>query len=427
MATTLETLLSERKRTEDNIAELEKEHAGKRFPDNVKEQWNKLNGDIEDYDERIELEQRRERLAVVARSAPEHAKDMERVDGFQTARPSRVRDEDIYRLEMVEYDPMDPSKAGDGLKDRAKRAIERMSAPQGRVSREDAQDRCLYLLDNLDTEAGAIARHMLATGSPEYKRGFRKYLGGGYLTYDESRAMEISRAASLTGTAGGFAVPFELDPSIIPTSNLAINPYRSVGRVIPISVDEWRGVSSAGVTAAYAAEATAATDAAPTLAQPTISTEKARAFIPFSIEIGQDWGSFQAEMGGLLADSKDELEATKFTLGYGTNEPFGVITGATTVFTAAGTNTLSVADIYGWSQALGRKVPGTKLVRDEHRGRERDPAVRHWPAAQPCGSTRSRAGSRRTRSRRRARIRRTCSAGPPTRVRRCRGRSRPGS
>ena len=58
-------------------------------------------------------------------------------------------------------------------------------------------------------------------------------------------------------------------------------------------------------------------------------------------------------MGGLLADSKDELEATKFTLGSGTNEPFGVITGATTVFTAADTDSIVLADIYNWQASLG--------------------------------------------------------------------------
>jgi HK97 family phage major capsid protein len=95
------------------------------------------------------------------------------------------------------------------------------------------------------------------------------------------------------------------------------------------------------------------TDASPTLAQPIVSTEMARAFVPFSIEVGQDWASFQSEMVGLFTDAKDVLEATKFALGSGTNEPFGVITGATTVFTASNTNSLFVADLYGVHNALG--------------------------------------------------------------------------
>jgi len=143
-----------------------------------------------------------------------------------------------------------------------------------------------------------------------------------------------------------------LDPTIIPTSNLAINPFRTIGSVEQVSVDEWRGVSSGAVVAAYGAELAPASDNAPTLAQPTISTEKAVAFIPFSIEVGQDWGGLESSMARLLQDAKDTLEATKFALGSGSNEPFGVITGATTLYTAASTTALAVGDLYGLETAL---------------------------------------------------------------------------
>jgi HK97 family phage major capsid protein len=112
-------------------------------------------------------------------------------------------------------------------------------------------------------------------------------------------------------------------------------------------------VSSAGVSAAYAAEATETSDNAPTLAQPVISTEKAQAFIPFSIEVGMDWNGLQAEMAGLLQDAKDDLEATAFATGTGTNEPQGVIVGATTVVTASGTASFAAADLYSLENALG--------------------------------------------------------------------------
>ena len=50
------------------------------------------------------------------------------------------------------------------------------------------------------------------------------------------------------------------------------------------------------------------------IGQVVISTEKATSFIPFSIEIGQDWGALQTEMARLLSDAKDVLEATKFAV-----------------------------------------------------------------------------------------------------------------
>jgi HK97 family phage major capsid protein len=118
-------------------------------------------------------------------------------------------------------------------------------------------------------------------------------------------------------------------------------------------VDEWRGVTSGGITAVFQAEAAATTDQSPTLAQPTVSTEMARVAIPYSIEIGMDWGGFASAMASDIQDSKDVLEATKFAVGSGTNEPFGVVTGTSaSMYTAADTDSLVLADIYGWHGAL---------------------------------------------------------------------------
>jgi HK97 family phage major capsid protein len=60
------------------------------------------------------------------------------------------------------------------------------------------------------------------------------------------------------------------------------------------------------------AEATEATDNTPTLAQPTIPTSKAHCFVPFSIESGQDWNGMDSALARLIADAKDDEEATAF-------------------------------------------------------------------------------------------------------------------
>jgi HK97 family phage major capsid protein len=52
----------------------------------------------------------------------------------------------------------------------------------------------------------------------------------------------------------------------------------------------------------------------------------ARGFIPFSIEVGQDYPSFAEEMSALLAAGYDELLVDKFTRGSGSGEPFGILT-----------------------------------------------------------------------------------------------------
>jgi hypothetical protein len=123
--------------------------------------------------------------------------------------------------------------------------------------------------------------------------------------------------------------------------------------VFQVATKEWKGVSSDGVTAAYVAEAAEATDASPTLAQPVITTQQGRAFIPFSIELGQDWSGLQTELLTLIRDGRDVLDATKFLSGTGTNEPVGLLAvGSTGSLTTTrriqtdGAATLDVDDVW---------------------------------------------------------------------------------
>lgn len=353
----VKALQDSRQNVADQIDTLSKEWEGKQFDEAAKKRYNDLNAMIDEYDARIELQLRDERKAEIKRTAEKNLGSLELP---QVRRANAVADDQIYDMSTIVFDPMDPAETGRALKDRASRSIERM-ADRGRwdgslrVNVDDAQTRCDRLLRDLDTTDGKIARHLLVTGSPEYRNAFRSVLFGGVMTPAEENALQIARAMSLTAGAGGYAVPYDLDPTVIPASNLAINPYRAISRIVNTTVDTWQGVVSTGITAAYAAEATSASDVAPSFTQPQISTEKARAFVPFSIEIGQDWGAIQTELGQLLSDSKDELEATKFTLGSGSNEPKGIITAATTVYTAAATSAITAADIFGWQAALGAR------------------------------------------------------------------------
>ena len=82
------------------------------------------------------------------------------------------------------------------------------------------------------------------------------------------------------GSQGGFALPIEIDPTIMLSSSGAINPIRQLARQFTVSGTEWRGVSSAGVTASYDAEAAEVSDDTPVLAQPVILTEMWRVFVP---------------------------------------------------------------------------------------------------------------------------------------------------
>ena len=82
-------------------------------------------------------------------------------------------------------------------------------------------------------------------------------------------AVEAERAMSIgSNAAGGFAVPFTLDPSVQLTSSGQTNPLRQLARVVPITTGSWKGISSLGVTASWDPEGTEVSDDSPTFAQP---------------------------------------------------------------------------------------------------------------------------------------------------------------
>jgi HK97 family phage major capsid protein len=244
------------------------------------------------------------------------------------------------------------------LESRALRAVERHRAQLI----PEAGDRLEAVISDTHNDPHAIgARYIAAVADAAYDRALGRVLADpqhGHLSMDADEVAAwretngAMRAMSLTGASGGFAVPFDLDPTLILTGGGAVQPLRQAATVKTIATDTWQGVSTAGITAAYAAEATATTDNAPTLVQPTISTEKAQAFVPFSIEIGMDWPSLRQELGVALQDAKDTLEATKFTVGGGTNEPFGIITGSTNTVGATAAGVFDAEDVFRLMQAL---------------------------------------------------------------------------
>lgn len=320
-------------------------------------EWNAVNEELDRELRTLEQVQTRERRLTEIADDPDRRDDPPPQSDPERTSPAirtRTEDADIYDLSTVRMSIANPASAAEELRSRAMRSLER-SHFVGTSERPVDQDRTKEFVEgHLDPDAdsqGVLARYLLATGSPAYKRAFGKYLAGVQLTREESSAMEqaafAERALSLTGSAGGFAVPYVLDPTLIHTSAGVVNPIRQISNVKSITVDEWRGVSTAGVTAAYEAEATQVADQTPTIAQPTVSTEKAQAWVAASIEINQDWTGLQQEMAGLFAEAKDDLEAVKFASGTGTNEPFGVLVGTTnTVNAAAGADAFTLANLY---------------------------------------------------------------------------------
>ena len=219
-----------------------------------------------------------------------------------------------------------------------------------RASRTEVRDAALALLDaegrdlaarqgdhvdallrtsNGNTDGAKIARRMLATESDAYRSAFMKGVtqSSPAWTAEEARALEEYRAMSGgTDTAGGFGVPVLIDPSIILTSGAAAAPVLDLARTVTITTDEWKGVSSAGVSWSYDGEGTEVSDDAPTLAQPTVPVYSAKGFIPYSIEVGQDYPGFAAEMRRLLDAGYIDLVASKTITGTGSSQPTGIFT-----------------------------------------------------------------------------------------------------
>ncbi|CBG71875.1 putative phage capsid protein [Streptomyces scabiei 87.22] len=249
-----------------------------------------------------------------------------------------------------------PEDLGQELRARALCAVEKMAGANDRI-RSAATD----IIEAWDDKRGTISRMCLATSSPEYMRAWSKLARGkGHMvTPEEQQALE--RAMSLTDSAGGYLVPFQLDPTIIITANGSINQIRQVARQVVATGDIWNGVSSGSVSWRWAAEASEASDNAPTLAQPTVPVYKADGFVPISIEAMDDAENVTTEVGRLLAFGKDTLEAAALATGSGSGQPTGIVTaltGTSSIVTSTTTDTFASGDVYKVDTALpGRYRP----------------------------------------------------------------------
>jgi HK97 family phage major capsid protein len=355
---TVEDLAERDTEIKARLEELQTEFEGQAFHEAEKAEWDALQEEREDNDRlAAELSVREEAIRSLS-SKPENT---ESGASFHTSRAGVTRGDDIYDLTTIRASVAGPGGAMSELRDRSKRAIERMQFPQldsssdwrKRATREDVQSHIERLLEKHDSDddnpnAGILSRRIVHTADPAYRRAFMKQCAGRPLSAEEQRKL------SLTSTEGGAAVPVTLDPTIIPTSNSVVNPARAISRIETlVGSNTWNGVSSGAITASRVAEEDAATDNAPTLAAPTATVTKAHAFIPFSIEVGEDWGALEAEMGKLLQDSKDDEEGAAFVTGSGaTVNPQGFMTGSTNAVAAATGLTVTAANLYALEAAL---------------------------------------------------------------------------
>jgi HK97 family phage major capsid protein len=305
---------------QDEMVAMERESDGRPYGDDERAKFVGLKKTKTEIGKRIaEL---RARQAAVAGYASNSARIEAGTDGYY---PTRDRVE-------RHPDPFQPRHLAEA-RDQGLRAIDQHA---GVLSARAANT--LETLVREDDPTGEGGRYLAAVGNPAYLSAFKKLIKDpltGHLRFTPAEveavrvagAAESQRAMSIaTGSAGGFAVPFILDPSVMLTSTGALNPVRDIARTVTITgAREWRGVASDGVTAGYVAEATAATDASPTLVQPAIITYQWRVFVPFSIELSQDWTAIDEELVRLASDARAVNDATQFLTGAGTSSPGGIL------------------------------------------------------------------------------------------------------
>ncbi|RIS37562.1 phage major capsid protein [Mycobacteroides abscessus] len=241
---------------------------------------------------------------------------------------------------------------------RALSAVEQMPGASDRVREAATQ-----IIQRHDDEHGRLSQQILATSTPAYMRAWSKLARNRKetLTPDESQALVdveyAARAMSLTDSAGGYLVPFQLDPTVIITSAGSRNDIRQFARQVVATGDVWHGVSSGAAQWSWDGEAAQVSDDSTTFGQPTIKNHKAQAFIPVSIEAFEDGANITEEVANILAFGKDELEATAFITGAGdgSNQPKGLITAldGTSAETAPVTpETFALGDLYNLQGAL---------------------------------------------------------------------------
>jgi HK97 family phage major capsid protein len=368
----IEDRAARRGEIEARLTAIGTEHGDTEFPAGTQAEWDTLTAELDEHGQVLASHEqavgaRRSRLAAIAARQQGEGVSGEEAgyaqpgeaggngqppagprSGVQNRSPGLVTgrtDLSIYDVDDLRKRSRSAEEMAALCRDNALRAVERAVFP-GSESREQAQTTVERLLARVDGEDAILAKRILLTGHPLYMRAWGKAvarLSTAVLAPDEIRALSVG-----TGSDGGFAVPFELDPTVLLTSNGAINPLRQISRVQTITGKEYDLVTSAGVTVSRSAEASAVASNNPTLVQPTIKAERVTGFVPFSVEIEQDWAALQSEMMMLLADAKDVEESLSFTTGDGTGTNAGGIIGtlstASNVSTAA-TATLALTDL----------------------------------------------------------------------------------
>lgn len=248
---------------------------------------------------------------------------------------------------------------------RAFSAIERVAG-----MRDGDRERATRRLEaGLERGDAGLAAAVVATTDPNYVSAFARYMRDERDLWSAEelaavrRVRDLQRAMSLgVDTAGGFLVPESLDPALILDDAGEVNPVRQHARSATISTRSHKFITSTAVSASYDGEAAEVSDDSPTLGEVEVTAHKAQAFVPYSIELGLT-SNLTGQLATLFVDAKELLEADRFVLGSGTDQPFGYITrlaGSASEVASNTTDVFGLDDVYDLEEELPpryRRVP----------------------------------------------------------------------
>jgi HK97 family phage major capsid protein len=258
---------------------------------------------------------------------------------------------------------------GDRVRDAALSYLE--DAPAEQYHGETNVERIADIVARDDQTGADLARMTVATSTPEYRDAWVAYMSGGLVECDDSQKSLLKRALTArdergpqgeramtagTGSSGGYLVPLYLDPTLVITGAGTANQIRKISRTEDISTLVYNGSTAGQITMSEVTEAGVFSDNSPTLTQVQFSMLKAGAYVPASFEAVQDIEGLVNSVGALFADAKANYEANRLTVGNGTTQPQGVVTGvnavtASRVSPATG-GAFVVGDVYTTHQSL---------------------------------------------------------------------------
>lgn len=341
------------------LAEIEGEFEGLPLPENVRTEWDQVSEAIAEVDARLaEIEARKEFLRQVV-AADVAGRRTERAGAPLARHPVKSRlPDDLWDLDAYRAQARNREDYRSLLVDGTRRIVEQATFGHPNADPDRNRAYVLGLLEahRQDSFGEELAEIIAKTSNPLYGPAFGKALVGLPLDGPEVRALTLG-----SGAAGGYAVPWDLDPTIILTSDGAINPLRQIGRVERVGGKGWQGVTSAGVTVTRGAETDEAPDTQFTLAQPEFDTIEVKAFVRFSMKLEVAWAGLRSEIARVLQDAKDFEEASSFVNGDGTGTNPGGIVGSMPAgrrITTGGSGQFGAEDVYRVKNAVAARWRG---------------------------------------------------------------------